>query len=127
MTGAAIVRREADDAIVLAVYGAFDGSSAWALRLEMDESRAHDFIVDLTHAEEACDFAACLLAAWAREHRREKRVRFRPGEPDHVRLLVGFGLEVLEDEDRTWATVEVPATGPALRLEPLDADTSAVA
>jgi hypothetical protein len=128
MTGAAIVRREQGDAIVLAVYGAFDGASAWALRLEMDESPAREFVVDLTHAEEACEFAACILAGWAREHRRDKRIRFRPGEDDHVRLLVAFGLEVLEVEPvATWASVDVPATGRPVPLGPLGLDTSAVA
>jgi hypothetical protein len=128
MTGAAIVRREADDAIVLAVYGAFDGSSAWALRIEMDESPARDFIIDLTHAEEACEFAACVLAGWARERRREKRVRFRPGSPEHVRILVGFGLDVAEDADDAWATLDVGEPAPAPRRSPLAAaDSSAVA
>jgi hypothetical protein len=120
MTGAAIVRREAEDTIVLAVYGAFDGASAWALRLEMDESDAREFVIDLTHAEEACEFAACVLANWAREHQREKAVRFRPGAPEHVRLLSGFGLDVepLEPEDDDWGKVEWDP--PAPRARPVD-------
>ena len=52
MTGASIVRWQAGDAVVLAVHGAFDGASAWALRLEMEESPAREFLVDLTHAVE---------------------------------------------------------------------------
>ncbi len=123
MTGAAIIRREAGDAIVLGVHGAFDGSSAGGLRLEMDASSARDFVVDLTHAEETCEFAACIVAAWAREHRREKRVRFRPGAPEHVRLLAGFELEVVEDDREGWAWTT--AEGRALRLERLGADAVA--
>ena len=65
MTGAAIVRWESVRACS-AVRGALDGASAWALRNDMDESPARDFIIDLTHAVEACDFAAVLLAAWLR-------------------------------------------------------------
>lgn len=113
MTGAAIVRREADDdEIVLAVYGAFDGASAWALRIEMDAARAHAFVIDLAHAVEACEFAACVLAGWARERRGEKRLRFRPGTPEHVRLLAGFGLEVeaceqTDAEEGPFAALEV--------------------
>src|SRR5512132_1730174 len=99
MTGAAIVRREADDAIVLAVYGAFDGASAWALRIEVDGSPARELIVDLTDAEEACEFGACVLAGWSRERRREKHVRFQPGSPEHARILVGFGLDLVEEAD----------------------------
>ena len=63
MTGAAIVRWQAEGAVVLAVHGAFDGASAWALRVAMDESPERRFVVDLTHAVEACDFAASVLAA----------------------------------------------------------------
>jgi hypothetical protein len=129
MTGAAIVRREADDEIVLAVYGAFDGASAWALRIEMDAARARAFVIDLAHAVEACEFAACVLAGWARERRREKRLRFRPGTPEHVRLLAGFGLEVEEREqtaadEEPFAAVEV---GPPLgRIPPLAERTAVV-
>jgi hypothetical protein len=100
MTGAAIVRWESGRAVVLAVHGAFDGSSAWALRLQMEESPAQDFIVDLTHAVEACDFAASLLASWARRWSRLKRVRFRPGSEEHARILAGHGLE-LDDAEET--------------------------
>jgi hypothetical protein len=109
MTGAAIVRWKAGDAVVLAVHGAFDGASAWALRLAMDESSSVcDFVIDLTHAEEACEFAAGLVSAWASRWRRHKRVRFRPGSPDHARLLAGFGLELVDDD---------ADTGPTLTLE----------
>ena len=38
MTGAAIVRWQAGDALVLDVHGVFDGASAWALRVAMEES-----------------------------------------------------------------------------------------
>jgi anti-anti-sigma regulatory factor len=96
MTGAAIVRWESEGTLVLAIHGSFDGASAWALRNEMDEAAAHDFVVDLTHAVEALDFAASLLAGWARLHRREKRLRFRSDEPAHVRLLARWGLEVID-------------------------------
>lgn len=99
MTGAAIVRWESAEAVVLAVHGAFDGASAWTLRHEMDDSPAREFIVDLTHAVEACDFAASLLAAWARERRRSKRIRFRPGAPEHATLLAAHGLEIVEDDE----------------------------
>jgi hypothetical protein len=96
MTGAAIVRWEAGSAVVLAVHGAFDGSSAWALRIEMEDSPSREFLVDLTHAVEACDFAASLLAAWTRRWGRLKRVRFRPGDAEHARLLTGHGLDVVD-------------------------------
>lgn len=99
MTGAAIVRWESAEAVVLAVHGAFDGSSAWALRNDMDESRAREFVIDLTHAVEACDFAACLLAGWARSRRAVKRVRFLPGAPEHASLLAAHGLELVDEEE----------------------------
>jgi hypothetical protein len=99
MTGATIVRWESGEAVVLAVHGAFDGASAWSLRNEMDESSSRDFVVDLTHAVEACDFAACLLSAWAKAARYAKRVRFLPGAPEHVPLLAAHGLEILDDAD----------------------------
>jgi hypothetical protein len=105
MTGAAIVRWESAEAVVLAVHGAFDGSSAWTLRNDMDESPARDFVVDLTHAVEACDFAACLLATWARARRRTKRIRFRAGSRDHAALLAAHGLEVVDDETADALTV----------------------
>jgi hypothetical protein len=98
MTGAAIVRWESAGSIVLAVHGAFDGASAWVLRNDMDESPALDFVIDLTQAVEACDFAACLLANWARSQRNGKRVRFKPGSRAHAALLTAHGLELLEDE-----------------------------
>ncbi len=116
MTGAAIVRWEAGHAVVLAVHGAFDGASAWALRLAMEESPARDFLVDLTHAVAACDFAAGLLACWARSWERLKRVRFRPGCAEHARILVGHGLELAEGDELDgpalagW-TLAPPATG----------------
>lgn len=100
MTGAAIVRREDGGAEVLAVYGAFDGASAWALRVQMDASTAAEFVIDLTHAEEACEFAACILAGWARERRREKQVRFRAATREQARLLAGFGLDVEDEGER---------------------------
>jgi len=99
MTGAAIVRWESAEADVLAVHGAFDGASAWALRNAMDESPACDFVVDLTHAVEACDFATALLATWARARRGAKRVRFRAETPEQAALLAAHGLEVLDEED----------------------------
>jgi len=98
MTGAAIVRWQAGDAVVLAVHGCFDGASAWSLRIAMDESEACQFVVDLTLAEEACDFAAGILASWARQRWREKRVRFRPGDPMHARILLAHGLELERSE-----------------------------
>ena len=98
MTGAAIVRWDAGSTVVLAVHGAFDGASAWALRLAMEESPARSFLVDLTHAIEACDFAASLVEAWARRWGRLKRVRFRPGSAEHARILSRHGLD-LEDAD----------------------------
>ncbi len=99
MTGAAIVRWEAGDAVVLAVHGAFDGASAWALRLQMEESHAREFLVDLTHAVEACDFAASLLASWARRWDRLKHVQFRPGSAEHARILAGHGLELADVDE----------------------------
>jgi anti-anti-sigma regulatory factor len=111
MTGASIVRWQAGDAVVLAVHGAFDGASAWALRLAMEESEATRFVVDLTHAVEAFEFAASILANFAREARRTKRVAFLPGTPDHARLLAGFGLELIEDE------LEIPIAGPRWSAE----------
>ncbi len=114
MTGAAIVRHEAGGSVFLAVHGAFDGASAWALRIAMTESEATDFVVDLTYADEACEFAACILANWVREHRRERRVRVVPGEPEHARILAGFGLELI-DEESVLSPIELsldePATG----------------
>jgi anti-anti-sigma regulatory factor len=97
MTGAAIVRWQARDAIVLAVHGAFDGSAAWALRLAMEESPAERFVIDLRHSVEACDFAASILAQFARLRRRDKRIAFRPGSPEHARLLTGHGLDLVGD------------------------------
>jgi hypothetical protein len=94
MTGATIVRWEAGGTVVLAVHGAFDGASAWALRLEMEDSSAREFEVDLTHAVEACDFAASLFAVWTRRWGRLRRVRFRPGCEEHGRILAGHGLDV---------------------------------
>lgn len=94
MTGAAIVRWQEGGAVVLAVHGAFDGASAWALRLAMDEAPARRYVVDLEHAVEACDFAASVLAAWWRERRRSISLTFRPGSAEHARLLVAHGLEL---------------------------------
>jgi hypothetical protein len=98
MTGAAIVRWESGGAVVLAVHGAFDGASAWALRNDMDDCSAREFVVDLTHAVEACDFAAVLLAAWLRQ-RPGRRLRFRPGAAAHVKLLLAHGLELVAESD----------------------------
>ncbi len=114
MTGAAIVRWAAGDTVVLAVHGAFDGASAWALRIEMEESRGRDFVIDLTHAEEACDFAAGVLAAWARRFLRTKRVRFRPGSGEHARLLAGHGLDLVDDGE----ALAVPALAGMLSGSP---------
>lgn len=100
MTGAEIVRWKAGEVVVLAVHGAFDGASAWSLRLAMEESAgASDFVIDLTHAEEACEFAAGLAAAWVARWRRHRRVRFRAGTPSHARLLACYGLELVADDD----------------------------
>ena len=110
MTGAAIVRWGAGDTVVLAVHGAFDGASAWALRIEMEDSPAREFLVDLTHAVEACDFAAGVLASWVRRWTRDKHVRFRAGSAEHARILVGHGLEVLDEDE----TVPAPALAGAL-------------
>lgn len=94
---------------MLAVHGAFDGASAWSLRIAMDESPETAFVIDLTHAEEACEFAAGLLASWARQWSRVKRVRFRPGTLQHERLLGAYGLELagaevaeLAEDDEAW-------------------------
>jgi hypothetical protein len=113
VTGADIVRWEAGGTIVLALHGAFDGASAWALRIAMDESPARDFLVDLSHAEEAFDFAAGILASWARRWARVKRVRFRPGTAEHERLLAGHGLELADGADLAETTLPVPFAWPA--------------
>jgi hypothetical protein len=112
MTGASIVRWEDGGAVVLALHGAFDGASAWAVRHAIDESPAREFVVDLTHAEEACDFAAALLATWTRQWRRAKRVAFRPGTREHARLLAGWGLELLEDD--ALPSAGAPAAAPSV-------------
>lgn len=92
---------------MLAVHGAFDGSSAWSLRIAMDESPARAFLIDLTHAEEAWEFAASLLSSWARQWSKVKQVRFRPGTLQHERLLVAYGLELAEaDESESDRTPE---------------------
>jgi hypothetical protein len=106
MTGASIVRWESGGEVVLAVHGAFDGSSAWSLRIAMDESPARAFLIDLTHAEEAWEFAASLLSSWARQWSRVKRVRFRPGTLQHERLLVAYGLEFAEADSESDRTPE---------------------
>jgi hypothetical protein len=108
MTGAAIVRWESAGAVVLAVHGAFDGASAWALRNDMDESPGRDFVVDLTHAVEACDFGAVLLAAWVRQ-RPGRHLRFRAEAPAHLKLLRAHGLEVCDAGEPL-----APAVTPAL-------------
>jgi anti-anti-sigma regulatory factor len=95
MPGAAIVRWQAGDTVVLAVHGTFDGAAAWALRLAMEELPARRFVVDLTYVVEAFDFAASLVAAFARQRWRDKRIAFRPANPEHARLLAGYGLAVL--------------------------------
>lgn len=118
MTGAAIVRRESGGSVFLGVHGAFDGASAWALRVAMDESEATDFVVDLTYADEAFEFAACILANWVREHRRQRRVRVVPGAPEHARLLAGFGLELV-DEDALLSSVAL-----SLEVEPPPAEAA---
>lgn len=107
MTGAAIVRWESAEGTVLAIHGAFDGASAWALRHEMDEAASRDFVVDLTHAVEACDFAAALLAAWVRQ-RPAKRLSFRPGTDDHAKLLRAHALEVLAEGTDLAPTLAFP-------------------
>ena len=96
MSGAAIVRREAGESTVLAVHGCFDGASAWALRIAMDESDARDVIIDLAPAEEACEFAASLLASYISQRRRDLRVRFHPGTVEQARVLAGYGLDRCE-------------------------------
>lgn len=118
MTGAAIVRWQSGDALVLAVHGAFDGASAWALRVAMEESEASRYVVDLTHAVEAVEFAASVLATFVRQNQRTKRVAFLPGIPDHARLLAGFGLEVIEDEAAAGVRLPTPAWSPEADLEP---------
>lgn len=92
------MRWESAGAVVLAVHGSFDGASAWTLRNDMDDCSAQDFVVDLTHAVEACDFAAVLLAAWLRQ-RPGRRLRFRPGTAAHVKLLLAHGLELVAEGD----------------------------
>jgi hypothetical protein len=118
VTGAAIVRWGVGDTVVLAVHGAFDGASAWALRVAMDESPAREFVVDLIHAEEACDFAAAILASWARQWARMKGVRFRPGSVEHERLLAAHGLELSEGPD-----ADAPPEGDAPSAWPLAGET----
>jgi hypothetical protein len=104
MTGGVIVRWESGGEVFLAVHGAFDGASAWALRNAMDESGAREFVVDLTPAVEACDFAAALLSSWARAMGRfGKRVRFRAGAPEHATILRAHGLEVLAEAGDDFA------------------------
>ncbi|GAO01873.1 hypothetical protein ACOQFB_15315 [Anaeromyxobacter sp. Red801] len=93
------------------MYGAFDGASAWALRVQMDESAADAFVIDLAHAEEACEFAACVLAGWVREHRREKQVRFRAATREQARLLAAFGLDLDAGEHAAVEPVGDGATG----------------
>lgn len=93
------MRWESASAAVLAVHGAFDGASAWSLRNEMDESPAREFVIDLTHAVEACDFAGCLLSAWTRQRRQAKHVRFLPGAPEHARMLSAHGLELVDEAE----------------------------
>jgi STAS domain-containing protein len=93
VTGACIVRWEASGTVVLAVHGAFDGASAWALRVAMDESPAREFVVDLAHSEEAFEFAAAILSSWARQWSRVKRVTFRAASAEHARILAAHGLE----------------------------------
>jgi hypothetical protein len=110
MTGAAIVRWESAGGTVLAVHGAFDGASAWVLRNDMDEASGRDFVVDLTHAVEACDFAAAVLSSWVRQ-RPGRRLRFRPGAREHVRLLRAHGLELVADDADLGPTLAVPAPG----------------
>jgi anti-anti-sigma regulatory factor len=112
MTGAAIVRWEAGGSVVMAVHGTFDGASAWALRNAMDESPARDFVIDLTHAAEAFEFAAGVIAAWARQWDRVKRVRFRPGAPEHLRLLAGYGLEIHDGDPSAFLPVGMPVPVP---------------
>lgn len=92
---------------MLAIHGAFDGASAWALRNDMDEAAAREFVVDITHAVEACDFAAALLAAWLRQ-RPARRLRFRPGTQEHARLLRAHGLEVVADDADLSPTLALP-------------------
>src|SRR5512141_474433 len=106
MTGASIVRWQVGNTAVLAVHGSFDGASAWALRLEMEESASREFLVDLTYAVEACDFAASLLASWARRWERLKRVRFQPGSAEHARILAGHGLELADADEPTSTAPE---------------------
>ncbi len=112
MTGAAIVRWESAGGTVLAVHGAFDGASAWALRNDMDESAATEFVVDLTHAVETCDFAAALLASWVRQQP-GRRLRFRPGAYEHVRLLRAHGLDVVAEDADLAPTLAFPPPSPA--------------
>ncbi|MFT3916161.1 MAG: hypothetical protein QM704_19400 [Anaeromyxobacteraceae bacterium] len=95
MTGADIVGFTDGEAVVLAVHGAFDGAAAWTLRLRMEELGARRFLVDLHGAEEACDFAAGLLASWSRQHARVT-LTFRTADPGHARLLEAHGLEVAQ-------------------------------
>jgi anti-anti-sigma regulatory factor len=118
MTGAAIVRWQAGDALVLAVHGAFDGASAWALRVAMEESEAPRCVVDLTHAVEAFEFAASILATFVNQSRRTKRVTFLPGTQEHARLLAGFGLEIVEDEAAADVPIPTPSWSPEADLEP---------
>jgi hypothetical protein len=128
MTGAAIVRREAGGTIVLGVHGAFDGASAWALRVAMEESSATRFVIDLTYADEAFEFAACILAGWVREHRRAHTVQVVPGSPEQAFLLAGFGLDLVDEEallpalPPSLATPARVGPDPGEDRDPVDAD-----
>ena len=88
------MRWQEEGAVVLAVHGAFDGASAWALRHAMDAAPARRYVVDLSNVVEACEFAAAVLASWWRERRRAVALTFRPGAPEHVRMLASYGLEL---------------------------------
>lgn len=103
---------------MLAVHGAFDGASAWALRVAMEESESARYVVDLTHAVEAFEFAASILATFVRQSQRTKRVAFLPGTHEHARLLAGFGLEVVEDEAAAGIPIALPSWSPEEDLEP---------
>jgi hypothetical protein len=84
----------------------------------MEESGAARYVVDLTHAVEAFEFAASILATFVRQSQRTKSITFLPGTQEHARLLVGFGLDVIEDEAAADVSIALPSWSPEEDLEP---------
>lgn len=80
----------------------------------MDDRPARAFVIDLTHAVEACEFAAALLAAWRRQ-RPAIRLSFLPGAPEHERLLEAHGLEVIGEGADLAPSPVLPRHSPKTR------------